>query len=82
MSIGSVVTVPSLGRLATVVGTAAVGVPQEGRQYMQVRYSARVPDSAAGGGKRCRRSAIVGLRDGAHDPPGQGAGRLLRLRRR
>ena len=41
---------PSLGRLATVVGTAAVGVPQEGRQYMQVRYSARVPDTAAGGG--------------------------------
>lgn len=49
MSIGSVVTVPSLGRLATVVGTTAVGVPQDGPQYMQVHYSARVPDTAAGG---------------------------------
>ncbi len=48
MSIGSVVMVPSLGRLASVVGTTAVGAPQEGRQHMQVHYRARVPETAAG----------------------------------
>jgi hypothetical protein len=56
MSVGSVVNVPSLGRLATVVGTTAVGVPEEGRQHVQVRYTARVPDTAAGGGSEGSRA--------------------------
>lgn len=48
MAIGSLVTVPSLGRIASVLGTTAIGAPQDGRQTVSVRYQARVPAETAG----------------------------------